>query len=122
MNHSSISKSHCFPLIFGFSFIEVLMALFILSIGLLGLMELQIVSLKESQQNYYYSIAQVQLTAMLERLKANSKNYTRECNDWNQENQRLLPDGHGECRCISTHCDLVLQWDKAQNLHSSIIR
>lgn len=54
----------------GFTLIEILVALLILSIGLLGLAALQITSLQNSQASYERSIAVMQANDLVERMWA----------------------------------------------------
>lgn len=55
----------------GFSLLEVLVALLVLSIGLLGLAALQTTGLKFSQQSYQRTQATLQAYDMLDRIRAN---------------------------------------------------
>ena len=103
----------------GFSLIEVLVAVLILSLGLLGVASLQIVSLRSTQDAYYRSIATVQLTAMIERLRANQTQSARvtEQNIWNQINARLLPEGKGDFYCLQDNCTINIHW-RDHGLHT----
>ena len=56
----------------GFSLIEVLIALFVLSIGLLGLAALQTTAFKFNHQSYERTQATIQAYDMLDRIRANS--------------------------------------------------
>jgi Tfp pilus assembly protein PilV len=75
--------------IFGFSILEVLIAVFILSFGLLGIAGLYISSLKRTENACWRALAVSQWIAMSEQ--------QNDCLDWNQECQQLLPQG--ECKC-----------------------
>ncbi|MDO8703482.1 MAG: type IV pilus modification protein PilV [Sulfuricaulis sp.] len=55
----------------GFSLVEVLVALLVLSIGLLGLAALQTTGLKFNQQSYQRTQATLQAYDMLDRIRAN---------------------------------------------------
>ncbi len=77
----------------GFSLIEVLIAVFILTFGLLGITGLYINSLKRTEDAYWHVLATSQWAAMHEQQKARDYN----CVDWSMECGRLLP--HGECGC-----------------------
>lgn len=55
----------------GFTLIEVLISMFILAIGLLGLASLQGISLKNNQDAYLYSQANALAYEMSDRIKAN---------------------------------------------------
>ena len=78
----------------GFSVIEVLISLLILSLILLGFDAMQIASLRRCQQAYFFSVAEQQLVAMSERLQSFSE-ITKQIAIWNQQNQQLLPNGLG---------------------------
>ncbi len=77
----------------GFSLIEVLITLFILSLGLLGILTLQTVALRRNYDAYLYSIAVTRIASMFDRLQTGS--VTRELSFWNQTNIALLPQGEG---------------------------
>jgi prepilin-type N-terminal cleavage/methylation domain-containing protein len=77
----------------GFSLLEVLIAIFILTFGLFGIAGLYISSFKRTEDAYWRVLATSQLAAMLERKKALDFN----CLDWSKECENLLP--HGKCQC-----------------------
>ena len=77
----------------GFSLIEVLLALFIISFGLLSIAALQTTALRRSYDSYLHSIAVTQLAAMFDRLQVGS--IEKESIIWNQVNAELLPQGQG---------------------------
>lgn len=66
MHSPSTTTRHC-----GFSLIEVLVALVVLSIGLLGLAALQTTGLRLSHQSYQRSQAVILAYDMLDRIRAN---------------------------------------------------
>lgn len=107
----------------GFTLVEVLVAVLVLSIGLLGLAALQMTGLKNNQGAHLRSIAAIQLQAMADRMRANPEavtsgayhnptatetsacTTTAGCSatamakhdfwEWNQRNAALLPAGQG---------------------------
>jgi len=109
----------------GFTLLEILVAIVVLSIGLLGLAALQVVSLNNNQSAYYRSIATQQAYDMADRIRSNPAGFiageyddldetipvaapactTTACTAaemavsdharWNTNNQRLLPEGEG---------------------------
>lgn len=121
--HSSHSKAA------GFTLLEVLVAIVVLSIGLLGLAGLQASSLNNNQTAYYRSLATQQAYDMADRIRANlagvrAKNYNNltaglpvgnpDCfsaacsaanmaisdhRHWNTVNAALLPGGNGTVVC-----------------------
>jgi len=97
--------------ILGFSLIEVLVALFLLSVALLGVAGLHLVSLAHNHSAYLESIASQQLVSMAERLRANQgQQLAQEMILWNADNQRLLPAGQGEVSYYEDQYLIVLSW------------
>lgn len=114
----------------GFTLLEILVAIVVLSIGLLGLAGIQVVSLNNNQVAYYRSIASQQAYDMADRMRANlagitAGNYnnltatkpadpaciatgctvaqmaTTDHYQWLTNSETLLPSGSGTVRCIS---------------------
>ncbi len=113
----------------GFTLLEILVAIVVLSIGLLGLAGLQAVSLNNNQTAYYRSIASQQAYDMADRIRANlvgvrAGNYSNltaglpggnpnciagvctaanmaisDHRQWNTLNAALLPSGDGTVVC-----------------------
>jgi prepilin-type N-terminal cleavage/methylation domain-containing protein len=96
----------------GFSLLEVLISLFILSLGLLGIAGLEIISFRNTQESYWQSVAVTQLTSVFERFHANLSNdkRTQECRIWQQSVSQLLPHASGECGCSQHTCHAALTW------------
>jgi len=88
----------------GFGFIELLIALLVFSVGLLGIAAMQAVALKKTRQAYYQSVAETQVLNLHRRLLVG------DVGDWNAINAELLPDGHGEYHCQLKQCEIHLQW------------
>jgi len=65
----------------GFSLVEVLVALLVLSIGLLGLASLQTFGLKYNQQSYQRTQAVYQAYDIVDRIRANPTGKTNTCYD-----------------------------------------
>ncbi len=114
----------------GFTLIEVLVAIVVLSLGLLGLAGLQAASLRNNQAAYYRGIATQQAYDMADRMRANlagvsAGNYNNitatipadpgcfssGCTaanmaitdhfQWNTANAALLPNGVGSVACTA---------------------
>jgi prepilin-type N-terminal cleavage/methylation domain-containing protein len=79
----------------GFSLLEVLITIFILSFGLLALLQLQCYTANISQQNWYQLVAQTQLQSLAEKLSI-SPVFSNAISAWNNQNQLLLPSGNGQ--------------------------
>ncbi len=73
MTNSFVSRSLRKSL--GFTMIEVLVAILVLSVGLLGIAALQLSSLKVNQGAYYRSQASILATDILDRMRANRNAY-----------------------------------------------
>jgi type IV pilus assembly protein PilV len=114
----------------GFTLLEIMVAIVVLSLGLLGLAGLQAASLRNNQTAYYRGIATQQAYDIADRMRANlagvrAGNYstlaqglpggnpncfTGACSaanmaisdhrQWNTANAALLPNGNGAVRCV----------------------
>lgn len=88
----------------GASLIEVLVAMFVLGVGLLGVISLQAESLKINQQSYASTQALVLANDMAERLRINRQTFipavavpqTDDLENWQEKVQERLPSGVGE--------------------------
>lgn len=91
----------------GFSLVEVLVALLVLSIGLLGLAALQTTSLKYNTESYFRTQATYFVYDIVDRMRANSAGVTSggayDVSDSTAVNT-LLSD-YGTCRTSSCDCD-----------------
>lgn len=123
----------------GFTLLEILVAIVVLSIGLLGLAGLQAVSLNNNQIAYYRSIASQQAYDMADRMRANvagvragrynsltatppadpgcitagctvDEMATTDHLQWLTHNSVLLPNGSGTV-CLATNDPLDLSYD-----------
>ena len=97
----------------GFSLIEALIAIFILSFGLLALAGSQITALRNTQQAYWISLANSRASSLLRRLSVNHSQNARqrELILWNKINQAEVPDGVGNYHCQSQNkCTVNLTW------------
>lgn len=103
----------------GFALIEVLVALFILSLGLFGIAAVQLSALQYSQDAYWQSLATTQLSSLSERFRANQSTFARD-NElilWNATNAYLLPQGRGDYHCLENLCTLSVGWT-ARQMHT----
>lgn len=96
----------------GFSLIEVMLALLILSIGLLGIAGMQLKSFKNINDAYYHSAAIIRLSSMMERLRSNTSGEARarELLRWNAINAAVLPGGEGSYSCYADNCTVTINW------------
>lgn len=122
----------------GFSLIEVLVSVFVLAVGLLGLANLQITSLKVNQDAQQRSMAISQINEIADRMRANPVGVTagdynnlsgppslplcnpctptqiapRDFSIWNIENAQLLSSGQGTITNVGASLfDITLMWD-----------
>ncbi|MDF3055021.1 MAG: hypothetical protein K0Q74_928 [Gammaproteobacteria bacterium] len=107
----------------GFSLLEVILALLILSVGLLAIAGMQLSGIKYTDEAYFRSLAATQLSSMMERLRANRSNNWRERDfqRWNTLNAELLPEGEGRYICQNDYCTVYISWkfNKIQTLSLS---
>lgn len=103
---------------FGFTLIEVLISLFILSLLLLGVDTMQLAALRETKNSYAFNVATQQLNVMQEQLRINKgNNMDQIMQEWNQENKLVLPSGRGMITGEYPIFDLTIFWgeDSASN-------
>jgi len=117
----------------GFSLIEVMVAVFILSVGLLSVAALQILGLKNTHSAYLHSQATTSATDIIDRMHINRDGAlaggydivigtsapgggTIAANDlggWKTNLDAGLPSGDGaiDCSTVSGLCVVTVQWD-----------
>ena len=78
----------------GFTLIEVLISLVILSLVLLGFDALEIFGIREINNAYHFTLAENQIKSMTEVLHT-SQDHTQQIAFWTLQNQVLLPHGRG---------------------------
>ena len=88
----------------GFSLIEVVISLFILSIALSAFLLLQTKILKRIYSSYLYTVAVTQVNSAFSRSLSLNRN---ELFVWNLNNKILLPQGKGE---FGSLYDISLCW------------
>lgn len=126
----------------GFTLLEVMVAVFVLAIGLLGMAHLQITSLKHNQSAEFRTQAALLSADMLDRMRANREaaqngNYAIAIGDnppnntntiadadiveWLNNLSQSLPNGTGEIACGAFNansefvCDITISWTETQN-------
>lgn len=99
--------------VLGFTLLEVLVTLFILSLLLLALNAMQLTALRNTTSAYYFSVATEQLQSMAERLEATHGNPSSlQLLKWNEQNKTILPEGVGMIREMAPDTALILSWGK----------
>lgn len=122
---------------YGFSLMEVLIAMLVLAVGLLGVAALQANALKTNQSAYLRTQATFLAYDILDRMRANraaaldgdynlamndapptgaSSLAEEDLEDWiDNFVARLLPDGDASINCTNAGvCTVVIQWDEAR--------
>lgn len=95
----------------GFTLLEILISLFLLSVMLLGLDAIQITSLNETIASYYYTQAQNQLEEITEYLTSiKEADNSDVIAQWNKQNHEVLPQGHGEVQGSYPHYLISIFW------------
>ncbi len=96
----------------GFSLIEVLMSLLLISLILFGLDAAQLYSIQEAKTTYLFNTAMNQINNAEERLAA-LKTYEgldEEITFWNSENQTALPSGFGNISGGFPNYQITIYW------------
>lgn len=101
----------------GVSLFEVLVSLLLLSLVLLGLEVMQVSALHLNINACLVTVAEQQLQNIEERLRllGPSGPYDQQLAAWNQENQRVLPQGWGAVSGSYPNYTLTLYWGKKQD-------
>jgi type IV pilus assembly protein PilV len=125
----------------GFTLLEVMIAVFVLAIGLLGMAHLQITSLKHNQSAEFRTQAALFAADMLDRMRANREaaqngNYALDIDaeppsstntiadadivEWRENLSFYLPNGTGQIACDAFNansefvCDVTIGWTETQ--------
>lgn len=94
----------------GFSIIEVLVALFLLSIVLLGVEEQMLKSLQSSQEALNQTIAIEQLNGMASMIALFPGQYQNFLSEWNEDNQNFFLNGNGEIKTNTSEMKIRITW------------
>lgn len=118
------AQSNCRQI--GFSLLEVLIAVVILSVGLLGLAGLQLSALRNNQSAMERSTAILQVYSIADVLRTEggsttSAFATAQIEAWQDRLEDLLGDGAtGDVVCVPvgtpTTCTVTIQWDDSRGL------
>lgn len=96
----------------GFSLIEVLVSLLLISLILFGLDATELYALKEAKIAWFYSVAANQISNARERLAAlkSDEGIENELAEWNLENQIVLPLGSGNITGSFPNYRIIIHW------------
>ncbi len=108
----------------GFSLLEVLVAMLIISSSLLGIFGLQNLALRHTQSAYYQTIAVNQAQALMERLRADSSSEGQRQEMILEQNliANWLPQGHCDYQCLGAPpaCAVNVYWQDHGSQHFTI--
>lgn len=99
----------------GFALIEVLVALLVLSIGLLGLARLQVGALQYTYSSYQRTLVNIQALDMAERMWTHLANPLSELAAWQNLNQDSLPEWQGTVIAVVDQVDsyvITVSWSE----------
>lgn len=97
----------------GFALIEILVALLVLSVGLLGLAGLQIRALQYAHSSYQRTLVNIQALDMAERMWTHLSDPLAELTEWRALNRQSLPNWNGVVNTVpgqSGRYSLTISW------------
>lgn len=97
----------------GFSLVEVMVAALILSFGLLGFAQGQLMAFRTSQQAYLLSLADLKNNELAERLRVCARQSPcaqRELSLWKAEVHKSFPDGKAQISTKDLNYQSKIQW------------
>ncbi|EKD55495.1 MAG: hypothetical protein ACD_60C00004G0005 [uncultured bacterium] len=102
----------------GFTLLEVLISLLLISFVLLGLDAIEVYSFRQLKIAYFFSLAFNQMNNMTERLSAlhTYNGLDEQIEMWNRENQSLLPNGLGNVQGHFPHYIARIYWGNFPHL------
>jgi Tfp pilus assembly protein PilV len=98
----------------GFSLLEVLISLLLLSFVLFGFDATEVYSLRTIRAAYYFDMANNQLNNMVERLYLinNDSDSLQQVAIWNMQNKTVLPEGLGQVTGHFPVYKITVYWGK----------
>jgi len=99
---------------YGFSMIELLVAMLIFSIGLLGIVSLQVTGLRMTRDAELMGRASLYVSSIAEKIRA-SPSALVDTDDWNQTLQAALPNGFGEVTTVNRTHTISVSWIESQD-------
>ena len=99
---------------FGFSMIELLIAMLIFSIGLLGMASLQVTGMRMTRDSELNERASLYVNSMADKIRANSSSFV-DTTAWNKTIQTALPDGFGEVTSNNRTHTISVSWVESQD-------
>lgn len=101
----------------GFSLLEVLVSLLLISFILFGFDATEIVGLRMIRATYYFDIANHQLNNMVERLHIinNDSDLLQQVTIWNSQNKTVLPHGIGDVAGHYPFYQITIYWGNSKS-------
>lgn len=111
----------------GFSLLEILIAMLILSIGLLGFARAQVISLRHNETAYLQSVAEIQNNSLAEYIRACDNQDTPSCvtqqiANWKRENNLLLPLSKNTIDITNDHYTVTSTWQSVSTTNKSSLQ
>jgi prepilin-type N-terminal cleavage/methylation domain-containing protein len=106
----------------GFSLLEVLIAIILLSIGLLGFARATLIALHHNQAAYLQTLADIQINSLAENLRAcgvkNTACTSKAIIDWKTQNAKLFPQAQSIVQAKTKTEDylITLKWRTASDI------
>lgn len=99
----------------GFTLLEILISLFLLSFILLSFNAIQLYSLQKTYSLYDFHVATEQLNSIIEQLHPhhNTGLTSEQMDHWNSQNSQLLPNGNGEVVGHYPSYTITVYWGKS---------
>jgi prepilin-type N-terminal cleavage/methylation domain-containing protein len=100
----------------GFTLLEVLMSLLLLSLIVFALDGVEILALRRCKASYLYAVAQNQFKNLITQLHTANPQFLTEnlFNNWNNENQQLLPNSLSKISGVFPNLTIELLWGDHQ--------
>jgi type IV pilus assembly protein PilV len=98
----------------GFSMIELLVAMLVFSIGLLGMASLQVTGMRMTRDAELMGRASLYVSSMADRIRANPSALV-DTADWNQAIKTTLPQGSGKVTTVNRSHTISVAWLESQD-------
>ncbi len=101
----------------GFALLELLIAMFIVAVAILGVVRLQVLAIQNSNQAYWYSMATEQVESLAELLRASNFTPTmQQVIAWQQHLATVLPAGQGVMTTSGNGYEITVSWLDRQRM------
>jgi Tfp pilus assembly protein PilV len=109
---------------FGYTLVEVILALLLISLGGFAVFSLQANALHSAESMYWHNVAIIQAQSLMEVLLVNQDSFARknELNNWRAVISSMLPRGTGFYQCSGFLCQVTVEWQDMQKQNVSLKR